>query len=929
MHMSSRLANQIHPTYLFYDLETTGKSCTFDQIIQFAAVRVDHQFQEIERCNIRIALNRDVIPNPQALLVNRTTVEQLAEGVSEYDAIHKIYDMMNQPGTTSIGYNSIKFDDKFLRFSFFRNLLPPYRHQYANSCHRMDIFPMMILAHQFQPDLFQWPVVNGKISFKLEELVKANQLSRGQSHDALVDVLDTIELAKILHRNTPFWNEATAFFDKQQDIARIGQCETTYRLGDSSYQLGFMMDNEPSQPFFPALCLGVHKVYANQSRWLRLDNVVLRDATPENVLQQPKIVRKKQAEPPFFFPFNDVRCTAQLTDHAKAIVEDNLQWLSENPDQFSALKKYRLEDKYPNHTNCDASAALYQISFPTTQEESLLRKFHLISTDRKYEVMSHFKNPVYRELAIRIMGRNMPNILSSDDKLIYYRYLNRARSPHQDEPITDFQGVKKLSIVDALNETNSLLQLKTEPHQQAFLHALKAWYQTRKLVIPEPDAEDKAASTACATPLPASFLPPFTAADFARLCENEYYRYMPNSDVISHVLVKNDTSGADTPAMQFKLPDNHTNLDAPLVGHLSEITRFSLPNDKVTLAGMMDATPMISRRSYAIDISQGDSAPDSYTLFPLSPKKNPVTQEDRPIIYDTAKVARFRDTPEARATVSSLPRVTKSSPALVIKNEDLTKRMAEPRRPDQNTVMGRAHDAKNHVDLRRQREESILAHPVRRGSRSAVVEMAEFHDKYSSILTDEMNQILSESIRAPLNSSEDGQARPEWLHRHSHNLHDMQTDPQRADNLGSAQKRFNTEMMIPERTVQHFALKVPSSKNNIKCAFKMLLDSELIDEIDFAVIIQIAAFKIKITQHIDVFQKNPQCVRASDLASLVNILYLLMQHTTPLSLQPIRMGRVDASIIRFPGNFFQRKNEDEDACGTALVRNETMIGPYL
>lgn len=927
MHMSTRLASQIHPTYLFYDIETTGLSSTFDQILQFAAVRVDHQFQEIERHNIRIALNPDVIPSPQALLVNRTSVQQLAEGVSEYDAIRKIYDLMNQPGTTSVGYNSLKFDDKFLRFSFFRNLLPPYRHQYANSCQRMDIYPMMILAHQFQPDLFQWPIVNGKVSFKLEELVRVNQLSRGQSHDALVDVLDTIELAKILHKNTPFWNEANAFFNKQQDVQRITTCSTSYRFGDSSYPVGFMMETDPSQPFFPVLCLGAHKQYANQSRWLRLDNFLLRNATPDNILHQAKIVRKKHAETPFFFPFNDARCKSRLTANINEIVEDNLQWLNENPDQFFLIQKFNLEDKYPSHSGCDASAALYQISFPTAQEESLFRKFHLISADRKSEVMSHMTNPVYRELANRIMGRHMPDIQSNNDKQAYYRYLNLVLSVNQEAPITDFQGEKKLSLFDALNEVNALLQIKTEPQQQAFLYALKAWYQTRIITLPEPVVEDKADSAPCVTSFSTSVLPPFTAADFAKLCENEYCRYMTNSDVISHVLVKNNTGDAETPAIQFKLSDNNANLDAPLVGHLSEITRFTLPNNKVVLSGMIDTTPMISRRSYAIDISQGDSTPDSYTFFPLSPRKNPITQENRPIVYDTSKVVRFKETPEAQAIISGLPSVTKSSPALVIKNEDIPRRMAEPRRPDQNTVMGRAHDEKETRDLRRQREERVEGSTTKKGSRSAVIEMAEFHDKYGSILSDEMNQILGASIRAPLNSSEDGQARAEWLHRHSHNLHDMQTNPQRADNLGSAQKRFNTEMMIPERTVQHFSLKVPSSRNSIKCDFKMLLDSELIDEIDFAVIIQIAAFKIKITQHIDVFQKDPQCVKASDLASLVNILYLLMQHATPRSLQPIRTAPVNASIIRFSGNFFQPLREDDTS--TTLVRNKTTVEPYV
>ena len=36
-------------TFLFYDLETTGLNKAFDQILQFAAIRTDMSFREIDR----------------------------------------------------------------------------------------------------------------------------------------------------------------------------------------------------------------------------------------------------------------------------------------------------------------------------------------------------------------------------------------------------------------------------------------------------------------------------------------------------------------------------------------------------------------------------------------------------------------------------------------------------------------------------------------------------------------------------------------------------------------------------------------------------------------------------------------------------------------------------------------------------------------
>lgn len=55
--------------FVFYDLETTGISPAFDQPLQFAAIRTDDSFVEIERVNLRCRIAPHIIPSPQALIV--------------------------------------------------------------------------------------------------------------------------------------------------------------------------------------------------------------------------------------------------------------------------------------------------------------------------------------------------------------------------------------------------------------------------------------------------------------------------------------------------------------------------------------------------------------------------------------------------------------------------------------------------------------------------------------------------------------------------------------------------------------------------------------------------------------------------------------------------------------------------------------------
>ena len=66
-------------SFVFYDTETTGTNTSFDQILQFGAIRTDHELQELERFEIRCRLLPYVVPSPEALCVTGISVEQLTD----------------------------------------------------------------------------------------------------------------------------------------------------------------------------------------------------------------------------------------------------------------------------------------------------------------------------------------------------------------------------------------------------------------------------------------------------------------------------------------------------------------------------------------------------------------------------------------------------------------------------------------------------------------------------------------------------------------------------------------------------------------------------------------------------------------------------------------------------------------------------------
>ena len=128
----------------------------------------------------------------------------LERGVQEYRFAAEIEQAFSQPYTIGVGYNSIRFDDEFTRFLFWRNLIDPYAREWQNNCGRWDLLDLARAAYALRPDGIEWPKNNeGRPSFRLEDLAAANGLLHESAHDALSDVRATLALARLIRDKQP------------------------------------------------------------------------------------------------------------------------------------------------------------------------------------------------------------------------------------------------------------------------------------------------------------------------------------------------------------------------------------------------------------------------------------------------------------------------------------------------------------------------------------------------------------------------------------------------------------------------------------------------------------------------------------------------------------------------------------------------------
>ena len=111
---------------------------------------------------------------------------------------------MAQPGTCTVGYNSIRFDDEVTRQLLYRNFHDPYAREWDNQCSRWDLIDLVRLCYALRPQGIEWPLrEDGAPSFRLEHLAAANHLHQARAHDALSDVEATIALARLIRVRQP------------------------------------------------------------------------------------------------------------------------------------------------------------------------------------------------------------------------------------------------------------------------------------------------------------------------------------------------------------------------------------------------------------------------------------------------------------------------------------------------------------------------------------------------------------------------------------------------------------------------------------------------------------------------------------------------------------------------------------------------------
>jgi exodeoxyribonuclease-1 len=139
--------------FVFYDFETSSSNKYWGQIIQIGAILTNDNLDELDRFDARCRLSPGIIPEAMALIVNKSSPNMLkGSNLSHYEMIRQFVGTLKKWGkATYMGFNSIEFDEEFLRCTLFQTLEYPYLTS-TNGNSRGDVLSLARAANLYYPN---------------------------------------------------------------------------------------------------------------------------------------------------------------------------------------------------------------------------------------------------------------------------------------------------------------------------------------------------------------------------------------------------------------------------------------------------------------------------------------------------------------------------------------------------------------------------------------------------------------------------------------------------------------------------------------------------------------------------------------------------------------------------------------------------------
>lgn len=477
--------------FLWYDLETFGTHPRLDRIAQFAAIRTDENLEPLEEPTVLYCqIPRDYLPHPEAVLKTGITPQETREkGVREVDFARAVRDVLSVPGTCAVGFNSLSFDDEFVRALFYRNFIDPYEREYRNGNSRWDVLNLARIARDLRPEGVNWPdKEDGRPDFRLEALTAANGIEHTGAHDALVDVRATIGVAELIRRAQPKLYGFLLKLRNREEAKKLIELDRhspivhadkiyTRPGGASSLVAPLTMDAENNRQVL------VYDLRYDPTPFLRRSAEELREAAFTPRREQPDeeylpVSRIALNRAPAIAPANTLdEAASERLGINREEVERHLELLRTHPAFIRRLRSALAPT--PSSEFRDPEDQLYAGFLPDS-DRSLFGEIHRLQPRELIDWEPPFRDPRLPVLFHRLKMRNYEEHLTPEERSEWYQEAARRILLPPSKKLTDLEEYE-LRVEQFLQDPS------VGPNERRSMEALRKYAQAVRATLPIED----------------------------------------------------------------------------------------------------------------------------------------------------------------------------------------------------------------------------------------------------------------------------------------------------------------------------------------------------------------------------------------------------------------------------------------------------------
>ena len=461
--------------FIFYDFETSSSNKHWGQIIQVGAILTNDNLEELDRYEARCRLSPGIIPEAMALIVNKSSPKMLKEAnLSHYEMIRQFVETLKRWGTaTYIGFNSIEFDEEFLRSTLFQTLEYPYLTS-TNGNTRGDVLTLARAANLYYPNTLKNSInPKGNAVYKLDQMAPLNGIEHGDAHSAIGDVIATLGVAKIISKKAPnVWKSSLLTLDKTQSLELIKNelyfCTNEYFYGKSRPYIQSFVCQHPQYQW--PLCFDLKH---DPNTFLNMPVKELASAMKKN----PKFLRtvRHNKHPIIMNPshgneFDEYKIIGSEKLKARAkLVNNNKEFAG----KISLIKQEEAEEKEQSKSQEDTynEESIYT-KFTSTEDNKIMPEFHSVDWDKKQSILSKFKDERLKYFGKKLTYTEKPELLTkSEYSLIHKDTARRLLSTNNEKWNTI---TRTYSEIDTLRDK---FQREGHPEKLVFLDEINAYVE--------------------------------------------------------------------------------------------------------------------------------------------------------------------------------------------------------------------------------------------------------------------------------------------------------------------------------------------------------------------------------------------------------------------------------------------------------------------